>query len=799
MSQNPGRLNALFLAATVLLVPVGVRGQASGPLAWQNDLAEIRPADWNYDFAAHLLERAGFGGTPEEVEVLARLTPAQAVARMVRFEGVSRAPLPAFDHSGIHDPGLEPFPPSRPAVTDLAKEKGEALGIKVKPTGNRRLQPVVDKFFYWLRASVLETNRVGYWWANRMLSSPRPLEEKMALFWHGHFASNETKVRDYRKLLGQLEVFQRKGLGSFHDLTISVAQDPAMLSFLDAGVNVKGAANENFAREIMELFTMGVGNYTEQDIREAARAFTGWNYVDLKFVVNKDQHDDGVKTFLGKKGTFDGVEVIDIIMQQPVTADYIAGKIYRYFVREDLSPALQKQLGAVLRDSHYDVATLMEKIFLSRDFYSQASVGTQLKSPVQLAISTYKKLGQTTVPGVPDFNIATGVLGQQLFSSANRRGMGRRPKLDHSRPPSRTRQFRPRYPLPDISFLPPDRYTGGGEVRRVAERIRQGMDISTATKDDNKSDMAESNMNADRDEDFNTRYGSFRGSQLAIQRVKAIPRDTAQIDLSRMVMDAGLQNTTQVVDYFTRPLLSRASGRRRSAQADRVPRQGVGHEQCYCRADLHGRPTAASIALDDESARISACLGGTMSKRFSFSNATRRDLLRAGLYSVCISGASSVPVFGQAAAQLAAQARDNGKILVVLELSGGNDGLNTLVPYGDDTYYKVRPRLGVPRKELRIIDDHFGFSGGMTGFERLYKDGKLAIVHGCGYENPSFSHFTSMAYWHAAAPNSGEEYGWVGRLADEMAPTAPPTELLGEYRCAAVPRSPESQTYADRI
>ena len=122
-----------------------------------------------------------------------------------------------------------------------------------------------------------------------------------------------------------------------------------MLSFLDAGVNVKGASNENFAREIMELFTMGVGHYTEKDIREAARAFTGWNYVDLKFVVNKDQHDDGEKTFLGKTGRFDGVDVIDIIMQQPATADYIAGKIYRFFVREDLSPELQKQLGAVLR------------------------------------------------------------------------------------------------------------------------------------------------------------------------------------------------------------------------------------------------------------------------------------------------------------------------------------------------------------------------------------------------------------------------------------------------------------------
>src|SRR5256885_4790596 len=159
-----------------------------------------------------------------------------------------------------------------------------------------------------------------------MLSSPRPLEEKMALFWHGHFASNEAKVRDYRKLLGELEIFQKQGTGNFRDLTVAVAQSPGMLSFLDAGVNVKGASNENFAREIMELFTMGVGHYSEKDIREAARAFTGWNYVDTKFVVNNDQHDDGEKTFLGKTGRLDGVDVIDIIMQQPATADFIAGR-----------------------------------------------------------------------------------------------------------------------------------------------------------------------------------------------------------------------------------------------------------------------------------------------------------------------------------------------------------------------------------------------------------------------------------------------------------------------------------------
>src|SRR5579863_5290404 len=158
----------------------------------------------------------------------------------------------------------------------------------------------------------------------------------------------------------------------------------------------------------------------------------------------------------------------------------------------------------------------------------------------------------------------------------------------------------------------------------------------------------------------------------------------------------------------------------------------------------------------------------------------RRDVLRTGItgLSMAASTALRVGVFGRAAAALAADAESNGKILVVLELSGGNDGLNTLVPYGDDAYYKHRPNIGIPKNEVRKIDDHFGFSSGMAGFERLYKSGKLAIVHGCGYQNPSFSHFTSMAYWHTAAPNSGEPYGWVGRLADAMAPEAPPNFLV---------------------
>src|SRR5215475_4867663 len=258
-----------WLVALLVIFISPALAQKTGPSQWQNDLTPIGASDWNYDLAAHLLERAGFGGTPEEVQALARLTPQEAVRQLVYYQKIENN-LPAFDHSGVHDPGLEPFPESRPAVTKLAKEKGEALGIKVKPGGDRPMQPIVNEFFYWLRASVLETQRVAYWWANRMVATHHPLEEEMALFWHGHFAVNEAKVRDYRKTLGQLQLFYKHGTGNFRDLMVAEAQSPAMLAFLDAGLYVKGAPNENFAREIMELFTMGVGHYTEKDIREAA-------------------------------------------------------------------------------------------------------------------------------------------------------------------------------------------------------------------------------------------------------------------------------------------------------------------------------------------------------------------------------------------------------------------------------------------------------------------------------------------------------------------------------------------------
>jgi hypothetical protein len=531
----------------------------------QGSLSPIADSEWDRAHAQHLLERAGFGGTPREIDTLARMTPRQAVRYLVYFEGVDERAIKAqvpFDESGIFEPGLDPFPAGRPATTELAKAKGEALGVKVKPSGNRPMQPVVDKFFYWLRASRLETDRVAYWWANRMVSSPTPLKEKMAVFWHGHFTSSEEKVRDYRKMLQQLQLFQNQGLGNFRTLLIGAAQDPAMLAYLDAGVNVKGAPNENFAREIMEMFTMGVGNYSEHDIREAARAFTGWYYSGLEFKFDAAKHDEGEKEFLGAKGNFDGIQIIDHILAQPATAQYIAARIYRYLVRDELSPELKSALAERLKAGNYDIAAFLETVFLSRDFYSPASVATRIKSPVELVISTYRKLGLDHVPGAPDFNLLTEALGQRLMHPPTVAGWsyGRSwvtPSLLIERG-----NFALDVMFPDIEFIAADRYPvypTGEEIRQVHRRLRAGLDMTAATapvaKDGGEAMMAMSNQ-VDHAEEFNTRYGSYRGWQMAIERVKPIPRDAPRVELTRMVTANELATPAAVVDYFTARFLS---------------------------------------------------------------------------------------------------------------------------------------------------------------------------------------------------------------------------------------------------
>jgi uncharacterized protein (DUF1800 family) len=521
----------------------------AAPATLTNDLSPINQADWNRDRAAHLLERTGFGATPEEINAFAKLSPTQAVRRLVRYQRIAN-PLPAFEHSGAFDAGLEPFATSRPAATELARDTGQSLGVKVKPEGNRRIQQVADRYLYWLRASKLESQRIGYWWANRMLTTRRPLEEKMTLFWHGHFATGDEKVRDYRKMLKQNELFRAKATGNFRDLLIGVAKDPAMLAYLDAAVNVKGAPNENFAREIMELFTMGVGNYTEEDIREAARAFTGWNYRGLEFVVNPTQHDTDVKKVLGRSGNFDGVQVIDIILAQPVTAEFVATKLYRFFVRDEVSPELCVKLGKLLRDSRYEIAPFLETIFTSHDFYSDDSVATHIKSPVELVVSTYRKMGLKEVPGIPDFNELTDAMGQKLMFPPNVAGWANgkswiTPGLLLVRG-----NFIYDTVFPQIDFVANDRVPGSQyQIISVAEQLSMGRDVTTATKPDGK-ELSSMSMQADRDEDFNTRLASYHAWRKAIEKVKPIARTTAQLNVSGMVRAAGCKTTQEAVDHL---------------------------------------------------------------------------------------------------------------------------------------------------------------------------------------------------------------------------------------------------------
>lgn len=534
-----------------------------GPARWANDLSPITSVDWSFDFAGQLLERVGFSGTPEEVARLADMKPEQAVALLLNYRSIANDQIEPFERSDVWDPTLRDFPPSRVAATQRAEKTGEAMGVHVKPAGERRLQPVVDRFFYWLRATLLETRRLAHWWADRMVATRRPLEEKMALFWHGHFATGEEKIRDYRKIEQQLALFHRHATGNFGDLLIDVARDPAMLAYLDAAQNVKGAPNENFAREVMELFTMGVGNYSERDIREAARAFTGWIDDDLSFKVDPQKHDDGSKTFLGRTGNFDGVDILRIILEQKVTAEFIAGKLYRFFVREELSPDLQAKLGAILRDNNYEVAPLLRIIFLSKDFYSAPSFGTRIKGPVELVVSTYRKLGVKRLPGIPDLHTVSRELGQILLNPPTVAGWahGRSwitPGLLLARG-----NFARDVLFPDVINFTDPNFNPGREVKRVNDRILAGLGIGAATIEqgpgegggmEGGGEMTMANVIASA-EDFNTRYASLVGWQEALRRVKPLPRAAPQFDLSATVAAVGAKTVAEAVDHLLIRLL----------------------------------------------------------------------------------------------------------------------------------------------------------------------------------------------------------------------------------------------------
>jgi uncharacterized protein (DUF1800 family) len=295
---------------------------------------------------AHLLRRAGFGYTPAELDEYTALGFQGTLERLLAPEQVD-------------DSAVDQVPPP---VTDPT-EAG----------GRRQIAPA------------------KLWWLNRLLLTRRPLREKMALFWHNHFATASSKVGNAALMLQQIQLFREAGLGSFETLLQRVTRDPAMLIWLDNRQNRAGSPNENYAREVMELFTVGIGNYTEQDVHEAARAFTGYT-LDRSFasVFNPRIHDAGDKTFLGQTGALDADDVLGILVRQPATARFITTKLFRYFVHDTPEPASIDRLAATFAASNFDLRATLRDLFTGPEFLSATAYHGVIKQPVDFVVGALK-------------------------------------------------------------------------------------------------------------------------------------------------------------------------------------------------------------------------------------------------------------------------------------------------------------------------------------------------------------------------------------------------------------------------
>jgi uncharacterized protein (DUF1800 family) len=352
--------------------------------AWQP--WQPTPSDpWSRKWAAHLYRRAGFGA--------------------------SRAELSAAEQQGYEA-----------TLQRILQGGSEAADIQKSLTDLGEIVVTQDEDGLELRQ----------WWVYAMLGSAHPLREKMTLFWHNHFATSLAKVRRAESMFRQNCLFREQALGKFGPFLQAVSKDEAMLIWLDSNNNVKGKPNENYARELMELFSLGVGNYTEKDIRDAARAFTGWQARNDRYYFDAALHDDGVKTVLGRGGNWDGTDVVRIVLEQPAAARFLVRKLYGYFISENASPpdAFLEPLCRLYRDSGYDTALLVKTMLSSRHFYSPHAFRQRVKSPVEYVLGAargvyglfdessprYRPLPhQVLVPRID-------AMGQVLFAPPNVKG-----------------------------------------------------------------------------------------------------------------------------------------------------------------------------------------------------------------------------------------------------------------------------------------------------------------------------------------------------------------------------------------
>jgi uncharacterized protein (DUF1800 family) len=328
---------------------------------------------WTRGLAAHLHRRAGFGASAAELDVAVSAGPAASVARLCN------PPAPAGDFE---------------ATSSMLAGR----------TANG------------------DANQLAAWWLFRMLNTPDALAEKLTLFWHGHFATSAAKVEKPRLMLEQNELLRSNARGAFGQMVRAISRDPAMLIYLDSATNRRIHPNENFARELMELFTLGVGNYTETDIKQVARAFTGYEVLGDNFHFDASQHDTGPKSFLGRSGNFDGDDAVKIVLEQPAASRFIAGKLIRFFVfDEPAAPdALVEPIARELREHDFQIGLAVRRILGSNLFFSDHAIGRKVRSPVELAIGLLRCLGGTT--NLVRLGQGTASLGQALFRPPNVKG-----------------------------------------------------------------------------------------------------------------------------------------------------------------------------------------------------------------------------------------------------------------------------------------------------------------------------------------------------------------------------------------
>ena len=350
--------------------PTPFEGSGSGPFSQIPGI--LGDGDTPLDEAArvsHLLWRAGFGASPGE---LARF----------REMGLQATIDHLVDYDRVDDSALE----ERLSTQELDLEQS--------------------------------LNQLQRWWLQRMAYTIRPLQEKMTLFWHGILTSSFKIVGRGPYMVDQNNLFREKGMGRYDELLKAVSRDPAMMIYLDSRSNKKAAPNENYSRELMELFSLGVGQYTEEDVRESARAFTGWQFRRRTgFYLNEKQHDTGLKTFLGRTGNFDGDDIVDIIMEQPAAAEYICTRLWTFFAYPDPEPEVIERLASVFRANDAEIRPVVRAMLESDEFYSVRARAALVKSPVELAVGAVRALGIETDFKPLDKPIEQ--MGQVLFMPPN--------------------------------------------------------------------------------------------------------------------------------------------------------------------------------------------------------------------------------------------------------------------------------------------------------------------------------------------------------------------------------------------